>query len=215
MAQYNNPAKTFKFFERGQTSGMHEMFSQRLTWNLARNRLSRVLDEKQAAGASILDLTESNPTRAGFIPGEPAWLQALANPQSAWYEPDAHGLPAARAAVAGYYAARGESIDARHLFLTASTSEAYAYLFKLLADAGDEVLAPLPCYPLLDFLTALESVQLHHYPLQYDEAVGWRIDFASLENAVTAKTAAIILVHPNNPTGSFIKPHENASMSWR
>jgi aspartate/methionine/tyrosine aminotransferase len=189
------------------------MFSRRLEWNFASNRLDRVLEKKQIGGVDILDLTESNPTRAGFIYGEGRWLHALANPRSARYQPDPQGLLSARAAVAAYYAARGESIAAQNLFLTASTSEAYAYLFKLLTDPGDEILAPLPCYPLLDFLSELDSVQLRHYPLRYDEKKGWHIDFATLENVVTTKTAAIVLVHPNNPTGSFVKPHEMAQLN--
>ncbi|MGH7495487.1 MAG: pyridoxal phosphate-dependent aminotransferase [bacterium] len=189
------------------------MFSQRLTWNLAVNRLNRALAEKQSNGAGILDLTESNPTRAGFNYSETAWLPALANPRSRRYDPSPHGLPTARAAVAAYYAARSERVDPQNLFLTASTSEAYAYLFKLLADPGDEILAPLPCYPLLDFLAALESVQLQHYPLQYEAEKGWHIDFATLANVVTTRTAALVLVHPNNPTGSFVKPHEIAQLN--
>ncbi len=189
------------------------MFSQRLPWPLTTNRLNLAREEKKAAGVEILDLTESNPTHAGLIYNEAELLRALSPPESIKYEPDSRGLEPARTAVASYYAERGEAVDLQNLFLTASTSEAYAYLFKLLANPGDEILAPLPCYPLLDFLAALESVHLQHYPLRYDETQGWQIDFAVLENLITTKTVALVLVHPNNPTGSFLKTHELARLN--
>ena len=189
------------------------MYSQRLRWNLPANRLAQIWAEKKSHGLSILDLTASNPTAADLLYDERELLLPLADPASALYEPNPRGLRRAREAVAGYYADRGELIDPRNLFLTTSTSEAYAYLFKLLADPGDEILAPLPCYPLLDYLTALESVHLRHYPLRYTEAQGWRIDGAALENLVTTKTVAFVLVHPNNPAGSFVKAPELARVN--
>lgn len=189
------------------------MFSQRLAMNLEANRLHRAREKKKSAGIAVLDLTESNPTRAGLLYNEPEVRRALADPKSMRYDPDAHGLLPARAAVAGYYAGRGETIDPAALFLTASTSEAYAFVFKLLADPGDEILAPLPCYPLLDFLTALEAVQLRHYPLRYAGSTGWEIDLNALAHVITTKTRAIVLVHPNNPTGSFVKPRELARLN--
>jgi len=139
------------------------------------------------------------------------------------YEPQAKGLPAARSAVAAYYAERGFSVDPEHIHLTASTSEAYSYLFKLLADHGDNVLVPQPSYPLFDFLAALEGVELRPYELAYVQLSngevakngrpGWRMDFDSIERAITATTRAIILVNPNNPTGSFIKRDEAARLN--
>ena len=184
------------------------MFSSRLAWPLTANRLSRVWEEKKSTGAAILDLTESNPTHAGLAYDEPGILRALAHAQTLHYEPDARGLLPAREAVAEYYGEHGAPVDPRGLVLTASTSEAYAYLFKLLANPGDEILVPAPSYPLLDFLAALEMVKVRHYPLSYDPQRGWEIDLDTLAHVITTKTVAIALVHPNNPTGSFVKPHE-------
>jgi aspartate/methionine/tyrosine aminotransferase len=183
-------------------------FSSRFTFSLATNRLGATLERKRSEHERILDLTESNPTAAGLVYDEAEVLAALAQPQSMLYEPEPRGLLSARQAVARYYRERGQAVEAKHIHLTASTSEGYAYLFKLLANPGDEVLVPQPAYPLLDFLTALECVRLVHYPLRYEEACGWRIDLEKLAATISTKTVAIVLVNPNNPTGSFIKPEE-------
>jgi len=178
-------------------------YSLRLHWELAPNRLSRLLEEKRASGTPILDLTESNPTAAGFAyPGE-AILSSLADPRLLRYEPSAAGLAAARAAVSEYY---GGQVPPERILLTASTSEAYSFVFKLLTDPGDEVLVPRPSYPLFDFLAALESVRLVQYPLIYRGA--WTIDFDALAQSISSRTRAIVLVNPNNPTGSFLKRGE-------
>lgn len=181
------------------------MFSSRLGWTLQQNRLSALVAEKRAAGEPIIDLTESNPTRAGF--SYPAQLlEAFADPRSLLYEPSPAGLMEARQAVCAYYAERGHSVDPDRVLLTASTSEAYSYVFKLMADPGDEVLVPRPSYPLFGFLAELDSVVVKQYSLTYHG--GWGIDFDSIKNAVTARTRAIVIVNPNNPTGSFLKQHE-------
>ena len=183
------------------------LFSSRLQWDLAPNRISQLLDERRAAGLSILDLTESNPTAAGFAYPSDAILFALADPRSLRYEPDAAGLPAARAAVSQYYSsALGGNVSPDRILLTASTSEAYAFVFKLLADPGDEVLVPSPSYPLFDYLAALDSVRVVQYPLVYQG--GWVIDFDALTRSITSRSRAIVLVNPNNPTGSFLKQFE-------
>lgn len=182
-------------------------FSSRLEWDLAPNRLSRLLQEKRSAGVRILDLTESNPTAAGFSYPSDAILAALVDPRSLRYEPSAAGLPAARAAVSQYYAGR---IDPNRILLTASTSEAYAFVFKLLADPGDEVLVPSPSYPLFDYLAALDSVRVVQYPLVYEGS--WHIDLDALGRAITSRSRAIVLVNPNNPTGSFLKQAELAPL---
>jgi alanine-synthesizing transaminase len=179
------------------------MFSARLDWTLATNPLSRLLDEKRAAGIPILDLTESNPTAAGLSYPADRILAALADPKALRYEPAAAGMIAARAAVSSYYRGR---VDPERILLTASTSEGYALLFKLLCDPGDEVLTPRPSYPLFEFLAALDSVRAIQYPLRYDG--GWRIDFEDLRSLVTPRTRAVVLVNPNNPTGSFVKQAE-------
>jgi aspartate/methionine/tyrosine aminotransferase len=182
------------------------MFSKRLDWHLRPNRLSQLLAEKRRRGDPLLDLTESNPTRAGFDYASAEILAALSDHQSLRYDPTPAGLAEARAAVSAYYAARSEHVGPERILLTASSSEAYAYLFKLLADPGDEVLVPRPSYPLFDYLAALESVRVVHYPLTYDH--GWAIDFDALERACSARTRAILVVNPNNPTGHFLKTGE-------
>jgi len=182
------------------------MFSSRLPDNLRPNRLSERLDAKRRSGAAILDLTESNPTRAGFVYPAEEILQALADPRSLRYEPSPSGLQEAREAVACYYAERGQTVEPERILLTASTSEAYSYLFKLLCDPGDEVLVPRPSYPLFGFLADLESVRLVQYPLVYHG--GWAIELDAVARAVTARTRALALVNPNNPTGSFLKKEE-------
>jgi alanine-synthesizing transaminase len=183
------------------------VFSRRLQWDLPRNPLSILIEEKRRAGTRILDLTESNPTQAGFDYPEREMLAALADSQGMRYEPTPRGLASAREAVANYYWQRGRDVAPSSVLLTASTSEAYGYLFKLLADPGDEILTPRPSYPLFEFLAGLESVRVCQYPLRYDG--GWHIDLDELERAVTQRTRAIVVVNPNNPTGSFLKAEES------
>jgi len=182
------------------------VFSRRLPWDLPRNPLSTLLDARHRAGTPVLDLTESNPTRAGFTYPAEQILAALADPRALLYHPSPRGLLSAREAISNYYSQRGREVPPSNILLTASTSEAYAYLFKLLADPGDEILTPRPSYPLFEFLAALESVKTRQYPLRYDGA--WHIDFDALERAVTPRTRAIVVVNPNNPTGSFLQPAE-------
>lgn len=184
------------------------MFSARFKWNLEVNRLAQALAERRHSGAEILDLTESNPTRAGFVYPTDEILTALAEPHALRYEPVPQGLLTARQAVAAYYQKRGEAVDPAHICLTASTSEAYSWLFKLLADQGDNVLIPQPGYPLFDFLAALEGLERRPYELAWTQTSGWRIDFDSVGQALNERTRAIVVVTPNNPTGSFIKADE-------
>lgn len=185
-----------------------DMFSTRFNWQLTPNRLALLIGEKRRAATRLLDLTESNPTRAGFTYPNNELLNALAQPAALRYEPQPRGLLVARAAVSDYYQARGYTVPADHVHLTASTSEAYSYLFKLLADHGHNVLVPQPSYPLFELLAALEGVELRPYELHYVHPRGWAIDFDSLTKALTTGTRAIILVNPNNPTGSFVKRGE-------
>ncbi len=183
-------------------------FSSRFSRDLTPNRLLAALDAKKSAGVDILDLTESNPTRAGFTYDEAGILRTLAQPEAMLYQPTPRGLHSARQAVADYYRSRGQPVNPDSIFLTASTSESYAYLFKLFTDPGDEILLPQPGYPLFDFLTELESARPIRYALAYDGREGWRIDFDSLRAAICDKTAAIVVVNPNNPTGSYLKSDE-------
>lgn len=181
-------------------------YSHRFAWELQTNRLTQVIESRRASGAQLLDLTESNPTCAAI--GYPAADLQKAFKDKGWlaYEPAPAGLPGAREAVAAYYRARGVTVEPERILLTASTSEAYSYLFKLLADPGDEVLVPRPSYPLFEFLAGLESVRPVHYSLSYHGE--WRLDFDSLAAALTPQTRAVVIVNPNNPTGSFLKRDE-------
>ena len=181
------------------------MFSSRFHWDFRPNRLTELLAEKRREGAAVLDLTESNPTHAGFV-YPPAMMRALDDPRALDYQPAPAGALDAREAVAAYYVARGCPVEATRILLTASTSEAYAYLFKLLANAGDNVLAPRPSYPLFDYLANMESLEVRQYPLVYQG--GWAIDLEGLGAAITERTRAVVVVHPNNPTGSFVKRAE-------
>jgi len=187
-------------------SRKNNVFSNRLNWSQRPNRISTLLDAKRQAGIRVLDLTESNPTRAGLSYPDAEILASLSDERALHYDPSPAGLLAAREAVAGYYRDRGFSIQVERTLLTASTSEAYGYLFKLLANPGDQILAPRPSYPLFEFLAGLESVAIRQYPLRYDGV--WHVDFDALEQAVTPRTRAIVVVNPNNPTGSFLKRGE-------
>ena len=182
------------------------MFADRTNWNLAPNRLSEALARHRAAGKPLLDLTVSNPTECGFVYDERAIFDALRNPAALKYEPTARGLISARQAVCQYYSAHGTAVDVDDIVLTTSTSEAYSYVFRLLFNPGDEVLIPAPSYPLFDFLADIQDVKPVRYPLIYDH--GWQIDFHALAQAITPRTRAVIVVHPNNPTGHFTKRAE-------
>lgn len=211
------------------------MFSERTNWRLTQNRFTRAVEEVRARGAEILDLSASNPTRVGLQYDAEAILGALRSEQVLDYDPQAKGLLAARQAVAGYYGERGEGrgqrnvasmlsheftvesasvgdrIDPERIVLTASTSEGYSYVFRLLCNAGDELLVPNPSYPLFEFLADLQDVKLVPYPLIYDH--GWQMDFHSMEKAITTRTRGIVLVHPNNPTGSYVHAEEFGSLN--
>jgi aspartate/methionine/tyrosine aminotransferase len=187
------------------------VFSSRTNWKLAPNRFTIALDKHRAAGRELLDLTASNPTTIGLRYNSEAILESLANPQALEYRPDAKGLRMARDAVAGYYRERGDNIDPERLILTTSTSEAYSFVFRLLCDPGDDVLVPAPSYPLFQFLADIQDVRLRPYPLFYDH--GWHVDMHSISSALGERTRAVMLVHPNNPTGSYVKPTERAELN--
>src|ERR1700691_5948724 len=189
------------------------MFSDRTNWTLTRNRLTEALEEVKSSGARVLDLTISNPTRAGLQYDQPRILESLASPQAMDYDPQPKGLLGARDAVAAYYQLEHDvrSLDPGQLVLTTSTSEGYSFVFRLLCNPGDELLVPRPSYPLFEFLADLQDVQLVPYPLIYDH--GWQMDFPSLQKAVTSRTCGVVVVHPNNPTGSYVHAHELKSLN--
>ena len=180
------------------------MFSRRLPPHADTNPLSRAIAARRAAGRTIVDLTESNPTRAGFQ-YPPDLLRPLASDAALHYQPHPYGLASARAAIARDHVRRGVAIDPDHVVLAASTSEAYTWLFKLLCDPGEAVLVPRPSYPLFEHLTALEGVRAVPFGLEYHGR--WEIDFATLED-VPSDARAIIAVSPNNPTGSYVSARE-------
>jgi len=199
------------------------MFSSRTNWRLEPNRFALALEAHRRSGRRLLDLTASNPTSCGFRYPEQEILAALADRRALEYRPESRGLQETRAAVCDYYFAdaqgRGRAgfsgsakrIDPERIFLTSSTSEAYTYVFRLLCEAGDEILVPAPSYPLLEFLADLADIRLTPYPLLYDH--GWQIHLSGLRAALTPKSRALLVVHPNNPTGSFVKPREAAELA--
>ena len=180
-------------------------FAQRTNWNIEETELARAHRERLNAGLPVADLTASNPTRCGFT-YPPDLLDALSNPRALDYDPHPRGLLSARQSVCEYYASHDAVVAPEQVILTTSTSEAYSYLFRLLCDSGTEILAPQPGYPLFDFLATLDDVRLSSAPLIYDH--GWQMDPEGLQRAITADTRAIVLVHPNNPTGHYTRPWE-------
>lgn len=192
-------------------------FARRTNWQLGRNKLSEALEAHRASGKELLDLTASNPPDAGLTYNANEILAALADPCALEYHPEPRGLLSARRAVCDYYCevagrcGAPEVVSPEQLILTTSTSEAYTFAFRLLCDPGDEVLIPSPSYPLFEYLSGLQDVKLVPYPLFYDH--GWHIDFHALRQAIKDCTRAIILVNPNNPTGSYVKQNERRELS--
>jgi aspartate/methionine/tyrosine aminotransferase len=179
------------------------MFASRTAWQLAPNRLSRALERLKAGGKGIVDLTASNPTILGFQYDRATIASSLTQPAILQYSPQPRGLQCAREAVVAYYRERGEQTPSpEQIVLTSSTSEAYSFVFRLLCDPGDELLVPVPSYPLFEFITTLNDVRSVPYHLFYDH--GWHVDLHDLEGRITKRTRAIVVVHPNNPTGSYI-----------
>jgi len=189
------------------------MFSRRTDWKLTPNRFTQVQRELRAEGRELLDLTVSNPTRAGLQYDSESILSSLSRPEAMDYDPQPKGLASAREAVATYYLEQpGEfEVHPESLILTTSTSEGYSYVFRLLCNPDDEILVPKPSYPLFEFLADLEDVTLTSYPVVYDH--GWQIDFPSLYQAVNQRTRAVVVVHPNNPTGWYVSESERKSLN--
>jgi alanine-synthesizing transaminase len=205
------------------------MFAKRTNWPLEPNSLAHALEEHRRAGKTLIDLTASNPTTCGFAYPEREILDALRNSRTLEYRPESKGLLSAREAVAEYYRGRrgfappatgsggsedsgnSDRVDPERIVLTSGTSEAYTHVFRLLCEAGDEILVPAPSYPLLEFLADLADIRLVPYPLLDDH--GWQMDFAGLRDALTPRSRAVVVVHPNNPTGSFVKPREAAQLA--
>ncbi|MEO8217620.1 MAG: pyridoxal phosphate-dependent aminotransferase [Acidobacteriota bacterium] len=187
------------------------MFSNRLPWNASVNRITAAVGSRRLSGQELIDLTETNPTRAGLPwPGEELG-EALRRGAMARYRPDPGGLVSAREAIAVFLTERGESVSPSDLVLTASTSEAYAWIFKCLGDAGDEILTALPSYPLLENLARLEDLTLRHFPLELDRR--WRLDAAAVSSAMNRHTRAVVVIHPGNPAGNYFQPEEQRELT--
>jgi aspartate/methionine/tyrosine aminotransferase len=189
------------------------MFSRRTDWKLTPNLFTQAQREISAAGREVLDLTISNPTRVGLPSDGDAILGALQNSAALDYDPQPKGLRSARQAVVEYYRRKPSvlNLDPESITLTTGTSEGYSYVFRLLCNPGDQVLVPEPSYPLFDFLAELHDVKLAAYSLIYDH--GWQIDFPSLYHAANERTRALIVVHPNNPTGSYVSDTEQRMLN--
>jgi len=185
-------------------------FACRTDWTTTPNRLAEAWGRCRALRADAIDLTSSNPTEVELDYPRDEILEALADPRALRYEPEPCGLRSARDALALDCARAGAPVSAEDLILSASTSEAYAWLFRLLAEPGDEVLVPRPSYPLLEYLSELQDVTLCGYPLEFDGA--WSIDLDRLADAITPRTRAVVVIHPNNPTGHFVRRGESAAL---
>jgi aspartate/methionine/tyrosine aminotransferase len=190
--------------------GVVSRFSSRTSWDVSESSYAAAVSEARASGRRIYDLTISNPTRCGFSYDAETLLRPLIDSRALVYDPDPRGIVTARDAVAAYYADHDAAVSPGDLVLTTSTSESYSFLFRLLCDPGDEVLVAQPSYPLFDFLADLDDVRLRPYPLFYDH--GWWIDLAEIERAITPRTRAIIVVHPNNPTGHWTHAAEREQL---
>ncbi|WP_257452824.1 pyridoxal phosphate-dependent aminotransferase [Archangium lipolyticum] len=183
------------------------VFSARTDFPRTWNPLARALAGRRALGLPLLDLTETNPTRVGLPAPEPV---LLASPEALGYSPEPQGLLSAREAVAAHLATRGARVLPEHLVLSASTSESYGWLFKLLCEPGDNVLVPSPCYPLFEYLTRLEGVETRTYRLP--RAHGFGLDVDEVAAARDARTRAVLVVNPGNPTGHFLQDGELAAL---
>ena len=181
------------------------MFSTRLPAALGSNRIAAAVSARRAARRPFIDLTVSNPTTSGFA-YEPSLLAAMASPEALVYAPDPRGLRSAREAVASDYGRRGDRVDPDRIVVTSSTSEAYSALLKVLCNPGDDVLVPQPSYPLFEHLLALDAVRGVPYAL--DEHGAWALDIEAIERALTPRSRALLLVSPNNPTGSYVSAGE-------
>ena len=188
------------------------MFSKRTNWNFSENKLSLLLKSLKQKGESVIDLSQSNPTQCNFkYLTELDLLTPLARLANLDYQPSPNGKKEARQAIQTYYRQKGIHVDPERIFLTASTSEAYTHIFRLLTNPQDRILIPRPSYPLFHFIADLNDVALDPYSLRYEQNQ-WRLPINELTSSLHSNTKAVIVVHPNNPTGSFLKISEAAEL---
>jgi len=183
------------------------MFSDRLNINFESNLLTELYNKKISSGERIFDLTLTNPTKLNFN-YDKHLLKKFIDDRSYTYNPNPNGLISTRENIIDYYRKNEHNVSLDEIFITSSTSESYSFLFKLLCNPDDEILIPQPCYPLFDYLAMLDSVSVSYYKLFYDSKLGWQTDFKVLSNLINAKTKAIVIINPNNPTGSYISKKE-------
>jgi len=179
-----------------------KIFSKRTGWELSTNSIMHSLNEARGSGSEVLDLTISNPTKCGFDYDEDKIIKTFCKNENLLYAPDSQGLLSCRNIVSKYYEEKGIKVSGKNLFLSSSTSEGYSNVFRLLTNPGDEVMFPAPSYPLFHFLVDLNDVNMCNYNLVYDGE--WKFDFDSIRNSISSKTKAIVIVSPNNPTGSML-----------
>ena len=184
--------------------------SKRASWDLSHNALTTAVLERRRQGLPLFDLVQSNPTKVGLLFDRERLPRVLANPRVLQYEPTPAGMLSCREAISRWYKQRGIQVDAHQMLLTASSSESYAHLLTLMCNPGDHILVPSPSYPLLDHLGHLQDVEIDRYPLI--ESDDWRIDVAALERAVCSSTRVIVVVSPNNPTGSVLHQQEREAL---
>ncbi len=182
-------------------------FSKRTDWPLGTNALMTQLDDLKSKGAGLIDLTESNPTRCGFEYPSNIFLKSLADPSNLSYDPSPRGSLKAREAISAYYHRKKFKVDPEQIFLTSSTSEGYSFLFRLLVNQGESVLFPKPSYPLFQYFVDLNDITLNYYPLILDKQK-WRMDVLAWREELVQGARAVVVVNPNNPTGSFVQHHE-------
>ncbi|MSR77267.1 MAG: pyridoxal phosphate-dependent aminotransferase [Candidatus Omnitrophica bacterium] len=186
-------------------------FANRANWEQTANLFHRKCTELRQKGTELLDLTVSNPTQCGFEYLNPALLAPLQNQSNLEYTPDPRGLLSCRAAIASYYKVKGIQVEPSQIFVTANTSEAYSFVFKLLLDPGDSMLAPEPSYPLIDYLASLNDIEIARYSL--DPAQKWKMKLEGLQKEISKADKALLLVHPNNPTGNYVSDEERQAVN--
>ncbi|HQP10855.1 MAG TPA: pyridoxal phosphate-dependent aminotransferase, partial [Candidatus Omnitrophota bacterium] len=188
-------------------------FARRTDWPATPNALTGALQKIRGENAAILDLTESNPTRCGFsYADDKSLMESLAVQENKAYRPEPHGHLKAREAISDDYKSKGIDVPPEKILLTASTSEAYSYLFRLLANPSDQILFPHPSYPLFSFLGDLNDCLMDTYPLRYDGS--WRMDLKRIGDLMRDDTKAVVLVSPNNPTGSYVRAEELEELNF-
>lgn len=187
------------------------MFSQRTSWNTQANPLINLVDSLRSRNILFLDLTVSNPTECCLEYPHQDILKPFSSKENLLYQPEAFGTVGARQILAQEYLKQGVSIDWNKIVLTSSSSESYSFLFRLLLNPGDHILLPKPSYPLLEILCQINDVLIDRYRLFYDGQ--WKIDLRNIEEMIGPKTKAIVLVHPNNPTGSYVTDQEREGIN--